>query len=205
MANPTRRPTPMRRRLTASFSAAALLLPLAMPLPAEAQSLDVAALQAQAAGGDANAQFKLGTLLYVGIDVIQDYIGAATWLKRAADQGNAEAQCELGFLFQTGSFAQGPPPPDPKSALPWYEKAAAQHNGCGDYALAHLYNTGIGVEADFGQAKKLFQLAQAEGFAAPAGAYPLQALQDHFYALAYQFAGSGAWSDTVSVKAGGGG
>lgn len=187
------------------IQAAILVAVLAVPLPATAQNLDVAALRAQAASGDANAEFQLGTLLYVGLDVIQDYIGAADWLKRAADQGNADAQCELGFLFQTGSFAQGPPPPDPKSALPWYEKAAAQHNGCGNYALAHLYNTGIGVDADSDHAAKLFHLAQAEGFNAPAGAYPLQALQDHFYALAYQFAGSGAWSDTVSVKAGGGG
>lgn len=205
MAMSTRLPAPgLRRRVGAAATAVSLML-LGTTLPAKAQNLNVTALQAQAASGDANAQFKLGTVLYVGLDVIQDYVGAATWLQRAADQGNADAQCELGFLFQTGSFAQGPPLPDPKSALPWYKKAAAQHNGCGEYALANLYSTGIGVDSDSDHAAKLLHLAEADGFSAPAGIYALQALQDHFYGLAYRFVGSSGWSDTVSAQAGGGG
>jgi hypothetical protein len=91
-------------------------------------------LQQAAASGDATAEFDLGTLDYVGIGVVQDYIGAVDILKQAALANNAEAQCELGFLYQTGSFAQGPPPPDPKDALPWYRDAAGgcrRHCQCG--------------------------------------------------------------------------
>jgi TPR repeat protein len=186
---------------------AALAICLAHPAPARADdtAFDPAPLQARAQSGDATAQFQLGTLDYVGLGVVQDYTGAATLLKQAAAAGNAQAQCELGFLYQTGSFAQGPPPPDPADALPWYEKSAAQGDKWGAFALAALYQSGgQGVKPDPTQAQSWFAKAAAQGLTPDPNSFPLEQLQEHFYAIAYQITGQTAWTDLVSAPAGGG-
>lgn len=172
--------------------------------PGRAAPFDLTSLQQQAAGGNATAEFQLATLEYVGIGVIQDYIGAADLLKQAALAGNAQAQCELGFLYQTGSFAQGPPPPDPKDALPWYQKSAALGDPYGEFALAAMLQRGQGVAADPVQAAALFAAAAAQGVKADPASFPLQQLQEHFYGIAYQLTGQTHWVDLVSVAAGGG-
>jgi len=172
---------------------------LAAPPP-----FDPAPLQAQAQAGDAEAAFKFGTLDYVGLGVVQDYIGAVHYLSLAANGGNAEAACELGFLYQTGSIGQGPPPPDPKDAAPWYEKAAAAGNACGEFGLAGLYASGQGLAKDPAQAAALYAKAAAQGFARDPTSFPLQQLQRRFYAVAFDITGQTEWADLVSHDAGGG-
>lgn len=184
----------------------ALLVPLS---PARGQAtaqpaFDAGALEAQAQAGDATAAFNLGTLDYVGLGVVQDYIGAAAWLKQSASEGDAEAACELGFLYQTGSFAQGPPPPDPKDAAPWYAQAAARGNACGEFALGALYQTGQGVTKDPEKAAALLAQAAAQGLKPDPSTLPLEQLQQRFYAAAYQLTGQTQWADMVSQPAGGG-
>ncbi len=165
---------------------------------------DPSALQAAAGSGDSKAEFQLGTLDYVGLGVVQDYIGAARLLKTAAEAGNAEAACELGFLYQTGSFAQGPPPPDPADAAPWYQKAAAAGDAYGEFALAALYQAGQGVAKNPDKAASLFAQAAAQGVTADPTTFPLEQLQRHFYGIAYQVTGQTQWTDLVSRAAGGG-
>ena len=179
---------------------------LAAPARADGPpSFDPTSLQQAAASGDANAEFQLGTLNYVGLGVVQDYIGAMKLLQAAANAGNMEAACEAGFLYQTGSFGQGPPPPDPKDAVPWYTKAANANNPCGEFALAALYQSGTGVAADPAKAASLFAAAAAQGFAQDPTSFPLQQLQQRFYAAAYKLTGRTQWADLVSIAAGGGG
>jgi TPR repeat protein len=184
----------------------AVLLCLAPPARADGSSagFDLAGLQQAAQSGDGNAKFELGTLEYVGLGVIQDYIGALALLRQAANAGDAEAACEAGFLYQTGSFAQGPPPPDPKDAVIWYTKAANAKNPCGEFALAALYQSGTGVTADPVQAASLFAAAAAQGLAQDPSSFPLQQLQQRFYADAYKTTGQTQWTDLVSAAAGGG-
>jgi TPR repeat protein len=184
-----------------SFVLAVMLAPNAY---ADGPSFDVSSLQNQAAAGNANAQFQLGTLDYVGLGVVQDYIGAMAWLQKSANAGNAEAACEAGFLYQTGSFGQGPPPPDPKDAAPWYAKSAAAGNACGEFALAALYQSGKGVAPDPAKAAALFAQAAAQGFAVDPATFPLEQLQRRFYAAAYKLTGETQWTDLVSKAAGGG-
>lgn len=172
---------------------------------AEVQSL-VSDLAARAAAGDAKAAYEYGTLAYTGLGVVQDYTAAASWLKKSAQQGNAAAQCELGFLYQTGSFGQGPPPPDPKQAAAWYEMSARQNDACGAFALAALYRRGIGVEKNPVLAASFMAVATAGGFNPQPHVLPLQQLQTYFYGVAYQLTGGLArWRDLVSASAGGGG
>jgi len=188
------------------FSKKNIFLPsFLLPTPALAAPppFDPAPLQAQAQAGDVDAQFKYGTLNYVGLGVVQDYSGAVHFLTLAANAGHAEAACELGFLYQTGSIGQGPPPPDPTDAAPWYKKAAAAGNACGEFGLAELYESGQGLAKDSVQAAALYAKAAAQGFARDSTTFPLQQLQRRFYAVAFQVTGQTEWADLVSHDAGG--
>jgi len=197
-----------RTGLSAAFMLLAALLANAPIVHAQsaasANTFNPALLQAQAQAGDATAEFQLGTLDYVGIAVVQDYIGAINLLKQAGAAGNAEAQCEAGFLYQTGSFAQGPPPPDPADAAIWYAKSAALGDPWGEFALAALTQAGQGVPKNAAKAAALFAQAAAQGVKPDPSSFPLQQLQTHFYGIAYQVTGNPHWVDTVSMAAGGG-
>ena len=46
--------------------------------------------------GFSRAQFMLGFMYEHGRGVARDDANAVTWYRRAADQGNATAQCNLG-------------------------------------------------------------------------------------------------------------
>jgi len=198
------RPLPLRHSGLGALVIAALL---AQAGPATAQTpvaFDPAPLQAAAQAGNATAQFQLGTLDYVGITVVQDYVGAVNLLKQSGAAGNAEAQCEAGFLYETGSFAQGPPPPDPADAAIWYKKSAAVGDPWGEFALAALTQAGQGVPKDAAKAAALFAQAAVQGVDADPSSFPLAQLQKHFYETAYQLTGQSEWTDTVSITAGGG-
>ena len=49
--------------------------------------------------GDASAQFDLGLMYYGGQGLLQDYTKAVYWFHRAAVQGHAEAQYNLGVVL----------------------------------------------------------------------------------------------------------
>jgi TPR repeat protein len=56
----------------------------------------------------------------------QGYAKAAEWLRKAAEQGNASAQAELGGLYFRGEGVKK----DKANAIEWFKKAAAQgHEG----------------------------------------------------------------------------
>jgi TPR repeat protein len=66
----------------------------------------------------------------MGMGVAQDFNAAAAWYAKAAAQGHASAQSNLGVCYEKGKgVAQ-----DFKTAAAWYEKAAAQ--GDADAAVA---------------------------------------------------------------------
>ena len=60
----------------------------------------------------------------VGHGVALDYKEAVKWYRKAADQGNAYGQCQLGHCYRDGEgVAQ-----DYKEAVKWYRWAAEQGN-----------------------------------------------------------------------------
>ena len=61
-------------------------------------------------------------LYYKGQGVTQDYSKARAWYEKAAAQGNAIAQYNLGNFYNDGRGV----PQDFAKAREWYEKAAAQ-------------------------------------------------------------------------------
>jgi TPR repeat protein len=89
----------------------------------------------------------------------KDYAQAMKWCRKAADQGDAAAQTEVGTLYELGQGVTR----DYKNALKWYLKAAIQDNPDAQYHLAQLYEAGKGVKRDYHQALKWFKKAAAQG------------------------------------------
>ncbi len=53
----------------------------------------------QAEQGDAVVQISLGWMYEKGQGVEQDYTKAVSWYRKAAEQGYAEAQFNLGLIY----------------------------------------------------------------------------------------------------------
>ena len=55
-----------------------------------------------AAQGDAEAQFRLGVMYFIGQGILDDYKEAIKWYRLAAGQGVADAQNNLGEMYENG-------------------------------------------------------------------------------------------------------
>ncbi len=84
----------------------------------------VSVLRPSAEQGDADAQFKLGSLYHQGWGVPQDYNEAVKWLRKAGEQGYINAQLALGDIYADG--VQGVIAKNYSQALMWLIFAAAQ-------------------------------------------------------------------------------
>src|SRR5690606_14898007 len=73
-------------------------------------------------------------------------------LQQAAELGNAEAQYNLGYCYQSGTGTEQ----DQKKAIEWYSKSADPGFNDGLYQMMMAYGQGTGVEQDF---EKAFQYA----------------------------------------------
>jgi TPR repeat protein len=83
-------------------------------------------------------------------------------IRKAADQGDATTQCNLGLRY---SKAQGVPQ-DYQQAVEWYRKAADQGNADAQYNLGLMYREGKGVPKDYQQAVEWYRKAADQGNAA---------------------------------------
>ncbi len=97
-----------------------------------------------AEGGNARAEYRLGTMLAKGLGVPRDYKQSVQWLNKAAMRGNAHAQNDLGVLYDLGRGVAV----DPKAAAQSFRKAAEQGLGAAQLNLASLYRQGRGVPID---------------------------------------------------------
>ncbi len=88
-----------------------------------------------------------------------DYATAVQEWRPLAEQGHAEAQNYLGWMYRWGLGA----PMDDAEAVKWYRKAAEQ--GIAEYMtrLASMYLVGWGVTQDDVQAHMWYDLAAAAG------------------------------------------
>jgi uncharacterized protein len=91
--------------------------------------------------------------------VPQDYAQAVGWFHKAAEQGEAEAQSSLGFMYDNGLGVRQ----DDAEALAWYRKAAKQGDTEGQFNLAQMYHEGQGVPQDYAQAVEWFLKAAEQG------------------------------------------
>jgi TPR repeat protein len=78
-----------------------------------------------------------------------------------AEQGNADAQAALGFIYQNGDGV----PKDDSESVRWYRKAAEQGNAEAQAALGFIYQIGDGVPKDELESLKWFTKAAEQGHA----------------------------------------
>ena len=88
-----------------------------------------------------------------------DQLVAFSRLKKAAENGNAEAQFELGRIYGNGEGV----PQDYQTAIVWLEKAAAQNHAKAQESLGSIYANGVGVKQDFLTARNWYMKAAQNG------------------------------------------
>lgn len=87
------------------------------------------------------------------------YHRSARWYRKAAEQGNAEAQYCLGLCYYGALGVEL----DDTEAVKWFRLAAEQGIPDAQKALGDMYLCGYGVKADDGEALDWYRKAFANG------------------------------------------
>ena len=80
-------------------------------------------------------------------------------LRVRAEQGDAEAQYNLGLIYRTGEGV----PQDDAEAVHWYRLAADQGDSCAQFIIGQSYSRGQGVPQDSAEAVRWYRLAADQG------------------------------------------
>jgi hypothetical protein len=94
-----------------------------------------------------------------GLGVPQDYAQAISWYRKAAAQGDAHAQFNLGLMYDHGRGV----PQDYAQAASWFSKAADQGDANAQFNLGLMYDHGRGVPQDYAQAISWYRKAADQG------------------------------------------
>ena len=86
---------------------------------------------------------------------------AVLWHRKAAEQGHANAQFNLGVMYGDGWCV----PKDDREAALWYRKAAEQGHAGAQSNLGVMYRDGRGVPKDDGEAVLWYRKAAEQGHA----------------------------------------
>lgn len=84
-----------------------------------------------------------------------DYERALTILRPLAEQGNAEAQFNLGIMYDKGRGVNQ----DDAEAVKWFRLAAEQGLAEALFVLGSMYETGHGVSQDYVRAHMWYNIA----------------------------------------------
>ncbi len=133
----------------------------ALPLQVSIAADDIPALLIQARDGEATAQERLGWLYQTGRGVEQDLSEAVRWYALAAEQGQFDAQNNLGLIYQFG-FDEHSPNID--EAARWFKSAADRGHSHAMYNLGVLHRTGDGVPLNYDESSRLFRQSARQGF-----------------------------------------
>jgi clan AA aspartic protease (TIGR02281 family) len=79
-----------------------------------------------------------------GFNKPKDYAEAMRWFRKAAEQGDAQAQNEMGSMYMEGHGV----PQDHAQAMRWFRKAAKQGLAEARDNIGYLYYHGLGVPQD---------------------------------------------------------
>ena len=93
----------------------------------------------------------------------REYAEAVKWYRKAAEQGHAQAQCDLGWMYDNGHGV----PKDCTEAMKWFRKAAEQGHAVAQCSLGNMYTDGRGVFVlkDYAEAVKWYRKAADQGYA----------------------------------------
>ena len=82
------------------------------------------------------------------------------WYRRAAEQGNASAQYNLGNMYDYGQGV----PQDFKEAAKWYRLSAEQGRANSQLNIGIMQTTGAGLENSYVQVQMWWNLDAANGY-----------------------------------------
>ena len=94
-----------------------------------------------------------------GRGVAQDFAQAVAWYRKAAEQGEPDAQTSLGELCANGDGT----PKDDGEAIKWFQKAAEQGDASAQINLGRMFEAGRGISRDTVEAYMWFSLGAAAG------------------------------------------
>lgn len=126
----------------------------------------IASLLQKAEAGDAVAQNQIGEIYNCGEGVEMNEAEAVRWFKLAADQGNADAQCNLAecYIYGYGIDRDAQPLECDKEAVRLLQLAVAQGHAEAHAFLASYMAIGKGgLHANLIEARRLLQYAADHG------------------------------------------
>ncbi|MYM21629.1 sel1 repeat family protein [Duganella sp. FT135W] len=109
--------------------------------------------------GEDAAQDNVGMMYAQALGTERDVAKAASWYRKAAEQGYAQGQRHLAGLMMTGEGVEQ----DIPGAIRLYQKAVDQGLASAQRDLGSLYEAGNGVTQDNQKALELFTLAANQG------------------------------------------
>ena len=99
-------------------------------------------------------------MLAYGEGVPKDEVQSFAWTQKAADQGEALDQLNLGIKYQFGRGV----PKDLEQAFAWYHKAALQGNALAQNSIGTFFENGIGGQLqDYEAALTWYRKAASQG------------------------------------------
>jgi hypothetical protein len=94
-----------------------------------------------------------------GLGTAKDSAQAFAWYSKAAQQGIAPAEDNLGLMYCKGLGTER----DYVQALTWFSKAAQQGSATAESNLGYMYLKGLGVPQDPATARIWFEKAAGQG------------------------------------------
>ena len=107
-------------------------------------------------------QALYGRAFEAGGGVATDEFKAMEWYRKAAEQGNANGQYDLGLMYKNGKKGVAK---DEVKAVEWLRKAAEQGHAYGQVHLGLMYAKGTGIVKDEVKAVEWFRKAAEQGHA----------------------------------------
>ena len=109
----------------------------------------------EGAAAGPGSSLEMGEMYYFGEGREQNLTEAAKWFRKAAAEGDADAENYLGDLYYYGRGVRQ----DYREAAGWYRKAAEQGNADAASSLGLMCHRGRGVECDAAEAVKWYRMA----------------------------------------------
>ncbi|MDR4518170.1 MAG: sel1 repeat family protein [Nitrosomonas sp.] len=110
--------------------------------------------------GLVSSQYNLGYMYDSGHCASQNYREAEKWYRKAAEQGHAGAQNNLGNMYWHG---KGHLSKNDNEAVKWYRLAAHQGDRNGQFNFGKTLHYGRGINQDLTQAIEWYRKAAAQG------------------------------------------
>ena len=106
-----------------------------------------------------SANLLVFPLFYRVIEFFNNHFLKSKWYRKAAHQGLAHAQYNLGIMYDNG---EGVPEND-SEAVKWWRKAADQGDADAQYNLGIMYDKGLGVPENNIRAYVWWSMAKTQG------------------------------------------